>query len=89
MNRKQTETATVSTTSTAPVDVTSAKFKANSFPYYVQLRAEAPVFPVTQPWQKFPRRRTWPASLPNTSPTRPRRGSRPCRRALYYPNGAH
>ncbi len=31
------------------VDVTSAKFKANPFPFYAQLRAEAPVFPVTLP----------------------------------------
>jgi cytochrome P450 len=29
------------------VDVTSPKFKANPFPFYAQLRAEAPVFPVT------------------------------------------
>ncbi len=29
------------------VDVTDAKFKANPFPFYAQLRAEAPVFPVT------------------------------------------
>ncbi len=29
------------------VDVTSATFKANPFPFYAQLRAEAPVFPVT------------------------------------------
>src|SRR6266705_1507463 len=31
------------------VDVTSATFKANPFPFYAQLRAEAPVFPVTVP----------------------------------------
>ena len=31
------------------VDVTSPKFKANPFPFYAQLRAEAPVFPVTVP----------------------------------------
>ncbi len=31
------------------VDVTDAKFKANPFPFYAQLRAEAPVFPVTLP----------------------------------------
>src|SRR5947207_1114696 len=31
----------------APIDVTDAKFKANPFPFYAQLRAEAPVFPVT------------------------------------------
>ncbi len=29
------------------VDVTTATFKANPFPFYAQLRAEAPVFPVT------------------------------------------
>lgn len=29
------------------VDVTSAEFKANPFPFYAQLRAGAPVFPVT------------------------------------------
>lgn len=33
----------------APVDITSAAFKANPFPFYAQLRAEAPVFPVTLP----------------------------------------
>ena len=26
-----------------PVDVTDAKFKANPFPFYAQLRAEAPI----------------------------------------------
>ncbi len=31
------------------VDVTNATFKANPFPFYAQLRAEAPVFPVTVP----------------------------------------
>jgi cytochrome P450 PksS len=31
------------------VDVTNAKFKANPFPFYAQLRAEAPVYPVTVP----------------------------------------
>lgn len=31
------------------VDVTSPKFKANPFPFYAQLRAEAPVYPVTVP----------------------------------------
>ena len=29
-----------------PVDITDATFKANPFPFYAQLRAEAPVFPV-------------------------------------------
>jgi len=33
----------------APVDITDATFKANPFPFYAQLRAEAPVFPVTLP----------------------------------------
>ncbi len=32
-----------------PVDVTNAKFKADPFPFYARLRAEAPVFPVTLP----------------------------------------
>jgi cytochrome P450 len=31
------------------VDVTNAKFKANPFPFYAQLRAEAPVYQVTVP----------------------------------------
>ncbi|GCE21599.1 cytochrome P450 family protein [Dictyobacter kobayashii] len=39
------------------VDVTSAQFKANPFPFYAQLRAEAPVFPVTMP--KPIKRRAW------------------------------
>ncbi len=30
-----------------PIDVADAKFKANPFPFYAQLRAEAPVFAVT------------------------------------------
>jgi cytochrome P450 PksS len=47
MTREQTATATTSVNSIAPVDVTDAKFKANPFPFYAQLRAEAPVFPVT------------------------------------------
>ncbi|EFH84302.1 cytochrome P450 family protein [Ktedonobacter racemifer] len=49
MTKKQTLPATASTTSIAPVDITSARFKANPFPFYAQLRAEAPVFPVTLP----------------------------------------
>ncbi len=36
------------------VDVTSAQFKANPFPFYAQLRAEAPVFPVIMPIPKMP-----------------------------------
>ena len=35
--------------SIVPVDVTDATFKANPFPFYAQLRAEAPVFPVKLP----------------------------------------
>ncbi len=30
-----------------PIDVTDARFKADPFPFYARLRAEAPVFPVT------------------------------------------
>ncbi|MEP7291446.1 MAG: cytochrome P450 [Chloroflexota bacterium] len=45
MTMTQTQTAV----HIAPVDVTDAKFKANPFPFYAQLRAEAPVFPVTLP----------------------------------------
>ncbi len=40
---------TTTTTLIAPIDVTSATFKADPFPFYAQLRAEAPVFPVTLP----------------------------------------
>ncbi|GHO48156.1 cytochrome P450 [Ktedonospora formicarum] len=39
----------------APVDVTSASFKANPFPFYARLRAEAPVFPVPL----FGHKRAW------------------------------
>jgi len=39
----------------APVDITDAKFKANPFPFYAHLRAEAPVFPVMLPTK----RRAW------------------------------
>ncbi len=39
----------------APVNVTDATFKADPFPFYAQLRAEAPVFPVTLPT----RQRAW------------------------------
>ena len=31
----------------ASINITDAKFKANPFPFYARLRAEAPVFPVT------------------------------------------
>src|SRR5574340_68721 len=47
MMKKQANTATIPANAITPVDVTSAKFKANPFPFYAQLRAEAPVFPVT------------------------------------------
>src|SRR5215471_9640426 len=47
MTNRQTIPTTIVTSSIAPVDVTSATFKANPFPYYARLRAEAPVFPVT------------------------------------------
>jgi cytochrome P450 len=47
MTKKQNITTIIRTNSIAPVDVTSATFKANPFPFYAQLRAEAPVFPVT------------------------------------------
>jgi cytochrome P450 len=39
------------------VDVTNATFKANPFPFYAQLRTEAPVFPVTVPMPT--RQRAW------------------------------
>ena len=51
------QTATIPASSIAPVDVTDAKFKANPFPFYAQLRAEAPVFPVIVPMPK--RQRAW------------------------------
>lgn len=34
---------------TTQVDITAAEFKANPFPFYAQLRAESPVFPVQLP----------------------------------------
>src|SRR5436853_7167198 len=46
-------TATVR--SIAPVDIADPIFKANPFPFYAQLRAEAPVFPVKCP----SRQRAW------------------------------
>ncbi len=49
MTKKHTVTVTTPVKSIMPVDVTSAIFKANPFPFYAQLRAEAPVFPVTLP----------------------------------------
>jgi len=47
MTKKQANTAPISAKAIMPVDVTSASFKANPFPFYAQLRAQAPVFPVT------------------------------------------
>ena len=49
MTKKQTVTVTSPVKSIVPVDVTDATFKANPFPFYAQLRAEAPVFPVKLP----------------------------------------
>src|SRR5690348_11773175 len=40
------------------VDVTDPAFKANPFPFYAQLRAEAPVFPVKLP-HSISRQRAW------------------------------
>jgi cytochrome P450 PksS len=45
MIKKQSVTVTTPVSSITPVDVIDAKFKANPFPFYAQLRAEAPVFP--------------------------------------------
>src|SRR5712692_11680005 len=47
--KKHLVTATELVQSLASVDVTDATFKANPFPFYAQLRAEAPVFPVKLP----------------------------------------
>ncbi|HYB01553.1 MAG TPA: cytochrome P450 [Ktedonobacteraceae bacterium] len=47
MMKKQTTTTTIPANAITAVDVTSATFKANPFPFYAQLRAEAPAFPVT------------------------------------------
>src|SRR5437764_14365066 len=55
MMKKHTVTVTTPVSSIAPVDVTDATFKANPFPFYAQLRAEAPVFPVKLPT----RQRAW------------------------------
>ena len=49
MTKKHSTTETTLMKSLGPVDVTSATFKANPFPFYAQLRAEAPVFPVYLP----------------------------------------
>src|SRR6266516_5572198 len=55
MTKKHTVTGTTPVKSIVPVDVTNATFKANPFPFYAQLRAEAPVFPVKLPT----RQRAW------------------------------
>src|SRR6266705_5301426 len=55
MTKKHTVTGTTPVKSIVPVDVTDATFKANPFPFYAQLRAEAPVFPVKLPI----RQRAW------------------------------
>jgi cytochrome P450 len=49
MMKKNTVTVTTPVKPIVPVDVTSATFKANPFPFYAQLRSEAPVFPVKLP----------------------------------------
>ena len=49
MTKKDTVTVTTPVKSIVPVDVTKATFKADPFPFYAQLRTEAPVFPVTLP----------------------------------------
>src|SRR6266581_768236 len=49
MTKKHTVTVTTPVKSIVPVDVTDATFKANPFPFYAQLRAQAPVFPVQLP----------------------------------------
>lgn len=45
----QTVTAPILRQAIAPVDITSAAFKADPFPFYARLRADAPVFPVRLP----------------------------------------
>ncbi len=49
MTKKDTVAGTTPVKSIVPVDVTDVTFKANPFPFYAQLRAEAPVFPVSLP----------------------------------------
>ncbi len=46
---KHIDPTTAPVPSLASVDITNATFKANPFPFYAQLRAEAPVFPVKLP----------------------------------------
>src|SRR6266480_30185 len=55
MMKKHTVTVTTPVSSIKPVDVTDTTFKANPFPFYAQLRTEAPVFPVKLPT----RQRAW------------------------------
>ena len=55
MTKKDTVAVTTPMKSIVPVDVTSATFKANPFPFYAQLRAEAPVYPIKLPT----RQRAW------------------------------
>src|ERR1700694_6024651 len=52
MTKKYSVTTSETVGSIVPVDITSAMFKANQFPFYAQLRGEAPVFPVTLPTQQ-------------------------------------
>src|SRR5947209_20622915 len=54
MTKKHTVTVTTPVKSIVPVDVTDATFKANPFPFYAQLRAEGPVFPVKLPTKQRP-----------------------------------
>lgn len=47
--KKDTGAVTAPVKSIVPVDVTDATFKADPFPFYAQLRDQAPVFPVKLP----------------------------------------
>src|SRR6266487_726012 len=49
MMKKHTDSTTTPIQSLASIDITSATFKANPFPFYAQLRAQAPVFAVKLP----------------------------------------
>lgn len=49
MAKKDMMAGTTPVTSIVPVDVTDAAFKAHPFPFYAQLRARAPVFPISLP----------------------------------------
>jgi len=49
MIKKQPVIAATPVSSIAPVNIADPMFKANPFPFYAQLRAEAPVFPVKGP----------------------------------------